>query len=289
MQRIKPLHLELLSERIHQGRCVPFLGAAVNVTSAARGYDGLPLGIEVARELVRRMGLKDRDFEGLELDLDLAKVALEFEHWTDRPHLIETLEQIIPDREREPSPLLRTLARLPFKLIVTTNYDRLMERALEEVHRPYVVLYQRTRGAPLEAVLELEETLAATEHLVLYKLHGSFVQAEELSSDLIITEDDYIDFLAVSLTGGGVPRRILSSIVDSALLVLGYSVKDWDFRMIYRSLPMRDMRRAFVILKADTSTFWLEYLMRSGFFVYSFDIYDFAEQLEDSYVAAYGQ
>jgi len=54
---IHPLHWELIVKRIHEGFCVPFLGAGVNVRSA--GYEGLPLGSDVALQLVKRMiGLK---------------------------------------------------------------------------------------------------------------------------------------------------------------------------------------------------------------------------------------
>jgi hypothetical protein len=37
---------------------------------------------------------------------------------------------VLDDEDIEPSPLLRTLAALALKLVVTTNYDRLLERAL---------------------------------------------------------------------------------------------------------------------------------------------------------------
>jgi hypothetical protein len=43
---------------------------------------------------------------------------------------MEVLRSILADEQCQPSPLLRTLASIPLKLIVTTNYDRLMERAL---------------------------------------------------------------------------------------------------------------------------------------------------------------
>jgi hypothetical protein len=62
---------------------------------------------------------------------DLARVSLRYRDNKDLPNFVAKLKEIIPDTKRKPSLLLRTLARLPLRLIVTTNYDRLMERALE--------------------------------------------------------------------------------------------------------------------------------------------------------------
>jgi hypothetical protein len=60
---------------------------------------------------------------------DLARVALHAEATIGKKNLVQLLQQILPDAERKPSRLLRTLARLPLRVIVMTTYDRLMERA----------------------------------------------------------------------------------------------------------------------------------------------------------------
>lgn len=62
---------------------------------------------------------------------DLARVSMRYRVNKDLKNFVAKLKELIPDNERKPSPLLRTLARLPLRLIVTTNYDRLMERSLE--------------------------------------------------------------------------------------------------------------------------------------------------------------
>src|SRR5437868_6695306 len=100
--------------------CVPFLGAAVNVKDPARAYNGMLIGKDLASEI-----LNTKDFRFLGPDGDranLAKVALQYELRTTREDLVSKLKYLIPDDDHEPSPLLRTLAKLPFKLIVSTNY-----------------------------------------------------------------------------------------------------------------------------------------------------------------------
>ena len=119
---------------------MPFLGAAANVSSQMRGYNGLPLGADVAGELVKKTQFKGPNPK------DLARVALQYEFETDRPGLIEFLQTTLPDSKCQPSPLLETLAKLPFKLIITTNYDRLLERALVEAGRDFKLIVQPTKG-----------------------------------------------------------------------------------------------------------------------------------------------
>lgn len=65
---------------------------------------------------------------------DLARVSLRYRWETDEVGFMSDLQQLIPDAERKPSSLLMGLAALPFRLLVTTNFDRLMERAMELLH-----------------------------------------------------------------------------------------------------------------------------------------------------------
>ena len=91
---------------------------------------------------------------------------------------------------------------------------------------------------------------------LLFKMHG-WVQrrSSDGDDDVIITEDDYVDFMA---TSGGVvdpyfpparsPRR-----TRRRFLFLGYSLYDWNFRVFLRFLALRralsshDKKRHFAI------------------------------------------
>jgi len=102
---------------------------------------------------------------------DLARVSLRYRVNKDLSNFVAKLKEIIPDTKRKPSLLLRTLARLPVRLIVTTNYDRLMERSLElfeeedirdprglslevwEGQKPLAQLIRRVMSKPLRDLL----------------------------------------------------------------------------------------------------------------------------------------
>lgn len=293
---IKTSHMNLIIDRIYEGRCVPFLGAAVNVSDKNRDYAGLPLGVDVAKEFIKEIDFKGRD------DRDLARITLQFEFETDRPQLITRLKTILPDQNCNPSPLLRTLANLPLKLIVTTNYDRLMECALK--NKDFKIIVQPHEGFENKPEIQQQfKELALYKGLILYKIHGTFSgnrepknsQAQEDQSTVVITEDDYIKFLTLidkQEERIGVPKIISSRFTYSTLLFLGYSLEDWDFRTIYKglieTLPQNQSRKSFAIQK-DPSEFWINFWQKKGVEIYNIDLYDFADQLDKNYKSKFGE
>src|SRR2546430_12088994 len=138
--RIKPSHWKVIVDRIRANRCVPFLGAGANVGKETD--EGLLQGGEVALRLIGLLLGADitkpedlveitckpifepyRDLTRFAFQ-DLSKVSLRYRLEIDESHFLDNLKRILPDTDRKPSKLLRTLAQLPFELIVTTNYDR---------------------------------------------------------------------------------------------------------------------------------------------------------------------
>jgi hypothetical protein len=299
-KRISKIHWDSIVRGIDKGLTVPFLGAGVNASS--KDYQGLPMGGEVARRLVskligqdvgdlvdlvnvtRRPALRDYPDLGRTRVEDLARVALHVELEGGYPAVVAYLKEIIADEDFEPPTLLRVLARLPFKMIVTTNYDRLLERAfaLENQAAP-LVLSQPVDGFTSSGLREWQLKLASDARLI-YKLHGSF---DDPNPNLVISEDDYIEFLG--LAGNpklGVPPQIRARITDSVLLFLGYGLEDWDVRSIYKllieSTRQRSRNMSFAIQK-DPSHFWVKFWDRKNVTIYNLDLHDFAGELQQEY------
>jgi hypothetical protein len=321
--------------RIEKGLCVPFLGAAANVTSDK--YEGLPLGADLALHMIGT--ITDKDVEEIKTELkelknigvikklldspdynglarlalqDLTRVAMLVRYKTDFDMFISLLKSFVPDTKREPSALLNTLARIPMlKLIVTTNYDRLMERALDEANEHPEVIVQRLRGFNDEEQEEVRTQMIKPDARIIYKMHGTFLEEKakddeagvthenggqreavtldgnesELAAQLIIGEDDYIQFLTViGKAKVGVPDPIKARITDSTLLFLGYGLEDWDFRTIHKglieTLPVQRKRRSFAIQK-DPSELMVRFWEKKEVQIYNMDLYEFSEQLKD--------
>jgi hypothetical protein len=295
--KLDELTWDMIIDRLHSRRCVPFLGAAANIRSDVRSYTGLPLGGDLAEAFAAKLAYRKG------APPELARIALEFEVRTDRAYLLAFLHETLNETELEPSPLLLTLAELQPKLIVTTNYDRLLERALKG-RADFTTLIQPPEG--FEDTPETHERFAALQQYsgtIVYKIHGTFgngsadgvnESSEDLGLPITITEDDYIDFLTVHEKDSvriGVPNLVRKIITPSTLLFLGYSLQDWDFRTIYRGLIERlnkhQARRSFAI-QHNPPEYWVAYWEKKGIDIYSIDLYDFAEDLKARYRHKYG-
>ena len=289
-------------------RCVPFLGAGVNAESLEYPeYEGLLLGGGLASEFLK---IPNFNYQGPESQHgNLAKVTLQFEMRTSRTNLIQMLKGLIPDDDRQPSPLLRTLAKLKLRLIVTTNYDRLMELALKlegKVEgKDFITIVQPPSGWDIRKfpqLLDQFDKWAEFEGLLLYKIHGSFngpasrkplaplAPKDPPKSPLIITEEDYIEFMtAMGARDGervGVPDCIRDRMQRNMLLFLGYGLEDWDIRAIYKglidSLDKDDKRESFAIQK-EPNELWKRFWSHRSVNVKEFNLYKFATEFHLAY------
>lgn len=288
---VKEVDMTTIIDNIQDDRCVPFLGAAANVSCRVYGYRGLPLGGEVAQKLIEksRIGVQRSDEE------NLARVSQQVEIRARRPRLISLLKTILPFQDCTPSPLLRVLAKLPFKLIVTANYDELLEQALSELGREYEVIIQPAKGFGNQIDDENSKILDCFERdrLVIYKIHGAF-QDSSPRDTIVITEDDYIEFLTMVCGDEdkmGIPKQIISTLKTSTILFLGYSLEDWNFRSIHRGLieqlAEEEQQPSFAIQK-EPSEFWVRFWQGKNVEIYNADLYEFAEQLQQKYVEEHG-
>jgi hypothetical protein len=295
---------DLIVPRIPQGSCVAFLGAGAN--SVLPGERGLPQGGQVAAQLAEALtGVKVGGFSELaELSqykalrryqellrvglYDLPRVAFYVELRKDPAFLMQQLQAILDDSACALPPLIKTVARLPFRLIVTTNYDNLMERALDCVGVKYFRVVQPIGGFDEKARLELNQKLADWgDQLILYKIHGSFPRNNadsDAPSDVIVTEEDYIRYLTVAnVSGRGVPNVVGGKLAASTILFLGYSLEDWDFRTIFKTLMAGIDRhstfRSFAFQRKP-SRYWAKFWGNQRVDIIDMDVNTFAARLE---------
>jgi hypothetical protein len=143
-------------------------------------------------------------------------------------------------RERENDPY-RILAELPAPVYVTTNFDPLLERALKAAGRsPQQVLTRwryRSAVGPRTKVIKDPTTKAP----LVYHVFGAF--GANTDDGLVLTEDDYFDYLIQTAEAKLIPQEVESALVDNSLLFLGFRLTDWHFRVLFRlmmNLPGRE-------------------------------------------------
>ena len=159
---------------------------------------------------------------------------------TGAPVLYEELRRIF-DRDAEPTALHRMLAAVPRLmrerdapvaglLIVTTNYDDLVEHAFSVAGEPLDVVVYVAKGElqgkfvhhpPEDGEQVIEQPnryreLQPRGQTVLLKLHGAIDRQSAHGDSFVITEDHYIDYLAQTDIANLVPATLMAHMNEAA-------------------------------------------------------------------------
>lgn len=104
---------------------------------------------------------------------DLSRISLQYEVRKNRQGLITVLRDIIDDYQCEPSLLLEKLAEKKLDLIVTTNFDRLLEKAFKKANIDYIEYIQsKDDYYPKDDKQKKEDERKC----IIYKMHGTFYE-----------------------------------------------------------------------------------------------------------------
>lgn len=169
---------------------------------------------------------------------DLSRVTQRLEKKTDRGELKNKLFKHI-EQGRQPSELLKMLASMPFRIIITTNFDRLFDQTLRNTpvkpgsstfKNPKVGSYN---ADPKFGPPSIKPFVPTPETPYLYKLHGDF----DHPGSMVVTDKDYIEFLVkLSRRDHAIPKEIGEIIPSSSILFLGYSLRDQNLRVLLKSI-----------------------------------------------------
>src|SRR5262249_48202169 len=134
-------------------------------------------------------------------------------------------------------------------VIVTTNYDTLLEQAFRDAGKPYdLIVYPADNREYANGVLRWPHGAAEPEKLkpneldiedlgktiTIYKIHGSVRPEGERWDSFVITEEDYIRFLG--RMGQAVPSALREYFLQREFLFLGYGLRDWNMRVLLREV-----------------------------------------------------
>lgn len=239
---------EILAQRIKDKKCTPFLGAGAS-------YGVLPLGADIAKEWAQEYGYPLEDSSNL---IAVAQfVALMTDPMVPKDKIVAMFRAInkSPDYDNTSEPH-RVLAGLPLPIYVTTNYDNFMSQALikqdKDARQELCRWNSYVRDNPSAFDNGFVPTVA---NPVVFHLHGY----NPLSESLVLTEDDYLDFLVnISRDEKLLPAPIQKAFTGTSLLFVGYSIADWNFRVLLRSLARfleSGLRRThFAVMKPPTSS-----------------------------------
>jgi hypothetical protein len=225
--------IDLVAESVRRQRCILFLGAGIHApppeTSPFAYPSDLrpPTGAALSEQLADAGGLAGQ-FPG-EDPRNLQRVALFFEIARSRRQLVEAITNAVQTGKR-PSPLLGALAELDFPIVISTNYDHLLERALAAAGKdPRVSVYT----PELEATTDYRDP--TPESPIVFKIHGDISRPETI----VVTDEDYIQFVLRMSSKDPydpVPLTLKYYLTGWTTLFVGYSLLDYNLRLLFKTL-----------------------------------------------------
>ena len=303
---VDAVHCEaVLQQMVDEGNLVLFLGSRL-AGQAARpdGHRSLPDAEELATTLARRFGIKPPR-------PDLPEVAQYVYVTKGKPDLYRTLKRLLT-ADCTPGPVHRFLARFPrmlkdlrleqrYQLIVTSNFDTVLEQAFDEVSEPYDLAVYMASGPdkgkfvhitpdgiptaisqpnryghlPIGEDYELERTL-------IVKIHGAVdgsIGDYRWRDNYVVTEDHYIDYLSRSPIESLVPVQVLDKLRESHCLFLGYTVRDWNLRVFLKRIWEGSLGAKSWAVEPDPDILEKDFWAQSNVELRAADLSDYVAQL----------
>lgn len=206
-----------------------FIGAGLSIPAGFCSWK------ELLRKPAEEIGLD------VEKENDLVNLAQYYSNSKNRTSIDDLIKEQFSQLAK-PTEDHKLLSQLPISTFWTTNYDKLIEKALENnMKKPYV----KTK----------DEHLRGTNHnfdALVYKLHGD-VEAPE---DAVITRSDYEEF-------GYNKRKLFREVLEGDLLTktflfLGFSFEDPNFNYVIGRLRVllddKNTRKHYCIMKRVQET-----------------------------------
>ena len=233
-----PIDLSKIPERLTNaattGTLVPFIGAGISRSAKTADKNAFPTWKKLLEELsLKALVLKcitadEREqIDKLVAEGKYLMAAQALRSVLPLDVMVNLLESRFTPPDAEPGPIHHAIFKLRSPLIITTNYDLLLEDA-------YAKQYGKTaqhltyREAPkIQALLQGHRLWH--DRPSIFKIHGSVA----MPSDAILSEMDYRNLL---YREPGY-RLVLSAIfVTKVVLMLGFSFDDPEIRLLMESL-----------------------------------------------------
>ena len=191
-------------KELNENNAAVFVGAGLSKAAGYADWPGLLDGV------AQQLGLDSAR------ESDLVRLA-QFHinaNATNRHHLSQLLIDEFSDL-KEPTENHKILARLPISTFWTTNYDRLIETAIEASGKRVDAKYTKKHLA----------TTRRGRDAVVYKMHGDI----EHPSEAVLSRDDYERY---HQTHGPFVTALSGDLVEKTFLFLGFSFTDPNLDLI---------------------------------------------------------
>lgn len=210
---------ELLDD-ISSGECLPVVGAGLSRNAVLPPDCQMPLWNDLGAEFAKKL---DMVFTGKPID------ALSC--YCDRRGKLEfarKLRRCLHINTARPGKVHTCFAKLPFRSVLTTNLDFLLEQAYTAVGKPCIPVVDQD-------LLSFGQSDGETR---LIKMHGDLHHP----SLMVVTEEDYDTFRD---NREDMFLAVANLLICHSVLFVGYSIDDPDFRQVWKLVDkhLKGLRR----------------------------------------------
>ena len=198
------VHIKNIKQANDEDRLAIFIGAGVSKSSDT-DYIALPSWSDLISELKSDLAITD--------DLDYLKLAqLHYLEFGEQKYS-QTLKKYFPE-DIAPSSLHKTILNINPRVIITTNWDYIIESAIEQ------------EGYLYDTICTDKDLVKSTSQNKFIKIHGDFK-----NHNIVFKEDDYLNY---SRNFPLIENYIKSVFSTHTVLFLGYSYNDINLKHIMK-------------------------------------------------------
>jgi len=234
--------IKKLKEAIAANKLVIFAGAGISIDA------GVPSWSTLIEEIKAEIDLPEKE-------TDYLRIAQIYFNERQQKEFVEKVRTVLKHKKVNHNEIHEAVLDLSPEHILTTNFDDLLEQAIEKKSLPFSII-KRDKDFPY-----------ATTSNLLVKIHGDLDDV-----DIILKEDDYLNY---SLTHPLTESFIKSVFATKVVLFIGYSFSDVNLKIIMQSVREilgKDFQNAYFL---DTNKIFhssqQEYLNYKGINVISYD------------------
>jgi hypothetical protein len=162
-----------LLEDIIENRCIPIIGAGFSRNATTPSGFQMPLWDDVAKHFSKQLE------ENYSYVSPLDPIS-DYCHKFGKAKVVEQLRTILHIGKINVSPAHLAFADLPFDIIITTNFDFLLEMAYEQKSRQYIPILG-------EDQLYISKLSSDNNITTILKIHGDLNHLNKM----VITEEEY--------------------------------------------------------------------------------------------------
>ena len=198
------VHIKTIKQAIEEDRLAIFVGAGVSKSSDT-DYTSLPLWGDLISELKSDLVITE--------ELDYLKLAQLYYLEFGEQKYNQVLKKYFPE-DIAPSSLHSTILKINPRVIITTNWDCIIENAIEQ------------EGYLYDTICTDKDLVNSTSQNKFIKIHGDFK-----NHNIVFKEDDYLNY---SRNFPLIESYIKSVFSTHTVLFLGYSYNDTNLKHIMK-------------------------------------------------------